>query len=142
MLNIVYISIITLCLVFIVTMIYIVISNNRHKKILEELTRYQIDVSANINEEIPALLESILKDSFDDYRIMYLEPSDQGYINSEREIEIRKEFSTFVGDRISEATMNKLSLFYNYNSIPAVIADKVCIMIMDYVIKHNNLLNS
>lgn len=141
MLNFIYAAVILLCLTFIGCVIYLIITSDRHKKILEELTRYQIDVSSNINQDIPALLEVILKDAFDDYRIMYLEPRDSGYINNDREVEIRKEFSNFVGDRISSATLNKLSLFYNYNSIPEVIATKVSILIMNYVIEHNNSLS-
>ncbi len=140
MLNFVYISIIITCIIVAVCIIYTAITNNKHKKVLEELTRYQIDVSANIDDNIPDLLESIIKDSFDDYRIMYLEPQDSGYINNDREVEIRKEFSNFVGVRISSATMNKLSLFYNYNAIPEVIATKVSIMVMNYVIDHNSAL--
>ena len=43
---------------------------------------------------------------------------------------------------MSEATLDKLSLFYYINSIADILADKIYICVMNYVVDHNkNFLN-
>lgn len=123
---------IMLCLITV-----ILITNIQHKRKLEYLTRYQINVNANIDQTIPAILELIITESFNDYKIKYL-VLDQSYINETKEAEIRKDLCELVSSRISEAALEKLSLFYNMANIGAIIADKIYIIVMDYVAAHNS----
>ena len=120
--------------------IYIVYSNNKHRKSLEELTTYQIHVAANIDRSIPEILNLIIQESFDDYKVKVLVPLDEGYINSSREDEIRKALVDITTSRISNAALDKLSLFYNINNIAGIIADKIYITVMQYVIDHNRMI--
>lgn len=133
-----FIVMILICIVCLICLtIYIVYSNNKHRKRLEEITLYNIHVSANIDSSIPAVLETIIKDCFDDYKIKVLIPMNEGVLNSTREAEIRKALVALVTSRISDAALDKISLFYNLNSFAAILADKIYITVMNYVIQHN-----
>lgn len=115
---------------------------NRHNKEMERLTEYNINVVSNIDQSIPTLLEIIIKDCFDDYKIKELLPLDEQYINSEGEKKIRDGLVVMVTDRISRATLDKLSLFYNPANIGTIIGDKIYITVMNYVVEHNNTIMS
>lgn len=118
----------------------IVHQNSVHRKKLLELTRYQINVTSSIDATIPEILDLIIQESFSDYKIKFLIPLNEGYINNDREAEIRKDLVSMVTTRISNAALAKLSLFYNIENIAEVIADKIYILIMNYVIEHNSQL--
>lgn len=116
----------------------VVYTNNKHRKKIEELTLYQIHTSSNIDSSIPEILDLIIQESFTDYQVKYLAPLDEGFINEEREIEIRKDIVEMVTSRISNAALSKISLFYNINNIADILADKIYIMVMNYVTEHNS----
>ena len=118
----------------------VVVSSNKHRKRLEKLTEYQINVTATIDKSIPEILDLIIKESFTDYQIKYLIPLNEGYINNEREAEIRKELVQIVTIRISKAALDKLSLFYSTANIAEILADKIYIVVMHYVMEHNKVL--
>lgn len=122
--------------------IYIIITNNRHRKRIEELTEYNIHTSANIDMSIPEILNLIIQDSFDDYKVKTLIPLDEGYINATREDQIRSALVDMVSNRISNAALDKLSLFYNIQNIAAIMADKIYITVMQYVIEHNSTITN
>lgn len=132
------ITIIAICLIclFLLTL-YIIYSNNKHKKAMEELSKYSIHTSATIDLSIPEILNIIIQDAFNDYKIKSLLPLEEGFINSTREDKIRKDLVDLVSSRISNAALDKLSLFYNLQNIAAIMADKIYIVVMEYVIDHN-----
>lgn len=117
--------------------IVVIVSNNKYRKCLEKLSYYQINTAAKIDQSIPELLELIINESFRDYQIMNLDNLNEYYINSDREAQIRKELVTLVTNRISNASLDKLSLFYNLENIANILADKIYIVVMDYVVSHN-----
>lgn len=119
--------------------ITLLIIYNKHKKILENLTTYEIDISATIDEEIPRILDIFVHNVFSDYRAMYLEAQDIGYIDTEKEKEITKEVSKLCAERLSNAMVHKLSLFWKPQSIGSVIADKVYLTVVAYVADHNKV---
>lgn len=138
-----FMILILICMVCLIGLtIYIVHSNNKHRKRLEDITLYNIHVSSNIDASIPAILETIIKDCFDDYKIKVLIPMNEGVLNSTREAEIRQALVTMVTSRMSDASLNKLSLFYNLNNFAAILADKIYITVMNYVIQHNKEVQS
>lgn len=110
----------------------------KNQKIAQKLLKYQIDVNSTIDKSIPEILDLVITECFNDYRIKFLDPVENGHINAEREAEIRKDLIDIVTGRISEATLNKLSLFYNINSIADILGDKIYICVMNYVIAHNS----
>ena len=123
-------SIIALFIVFIAF-------TNSYRKRIEKLTLYQINTSSTIDESIPQILEVIIQESFTDYQLQNF-ISNEGYINNERESEIRKDLVLLVSSRISPAAIDKLSLFYNVLNISDVIADKIYIIVTNFVANHNS----
>lgn len=114
-----------------------VILNHKHFQSSERLTRYQINVSSQIDGSIPQILDLIINDCFDDYKVKFLVPLNLGHINSEEEDNIRRGLAEMVTARISNNTLEKLSVFYNIANIADIIADKIYINVMAYVIEHN-----
>lgn len=117
----------------------VIYSNNKHRKKLEEISLYQINVSATIDQSIPEILDLIIQESFTDYQVKYLAPMNEGFITEEREAAIRKDLVQMVSLRISNAALDKLSLFYNIKNIADIIADKIYICVMNYVTEHNSI---
>ena len=117
-------------------------NNVKHQRELLELGRYSSNIQAIIDSSIPKILESIINDAFQDYQIMTLIPRQELYINSEREKEIRKDLVEKVVTRISPMALDKVSLFYNIHQIDEIIADKVYIIVMNYVVEHNRVVSS
>lgn len=114
-----------------------VILNHKHFQSSERLTRYQINVSSQIDGSIPQILDLIINDCFDDYKVKFLVPLNLGHINSEEEDNIRRGLAEMVTARISNNTLEKLSIFYNIANIADIIADKIYINVMAYVVEHN-----
>lgn len=134
-------SLILIACVFLVAILIlfsiVIYSNNKHRRKIESITLYQIHTSSKIDQSIPEILDLIIKESFADYQIKYLLPLDERFINSERESIIRKDLAALVTSRISNAAMDKISLFYNVANIADIIADKIYILVMNYVTEHN-----
>lgn len=118
------------------------IGNKKHQKELLELGRYSTNVQAVIDDSIPQILEFIINDAFQDYQIMVLIPKNELYITDEREKEIRRDLVEKVVNRMSPMALDKISLFYNVHKIDEIIADKVYITVMNYVVQHNELITS
>ena len=127
-----------MAVVLIVLAIIVVITNIRYKKKLLEISMYQINTSAQIDGSIPEILSLVIDECFNDYKIKELLPVQDEYINSEKEAEIRKGLTSMVTHRISNAALDKLSLFYNITDIAEILADKIYITVMNYVLNHNN----
>jgi len=99
---------------------------------------YSINVNALIDESIPNLLNAIIKECFDDYKVMVLIPLNEGYITDQREVEIRTDLVNKVTERISPMAMDKLSLYYNMQKLGDILADKIFITVTNYVVDHND----
>ena len=125
-------------LAIVVVGIAVIIVYHIHKKELERLTSYEINVSAKIDEEIPNILEKYVNNIFTDYRLKFLETQYMNvYISDEYQKVIYKEFADICGKRLSPAMMDKLSLFWNRDAIAEVIADKIYLTVVIYVAEHN-----
>lgn len=114
--------------------------NYKHKKTIERLTKYSVNVSAIIDDTVPLLLEKFIDHCFDDYKVMKLIPLNEGYITDEREKSIRNDLVEIVINRISPNMIDKLSLYYNDKNIAAVLSDKIYIVVMNYVVDHNRIM--
>lgn len=123
--------------IFVALGVVMVRSNIKYKEAVLSLSKYQINTSAQIDDAIPGFLSLIIDECFNDYKIKELIGSEDEYINSERESEIRKGLTSLVTHRISNAALDKLSLFYNISEIAEILADKIYITVMNYVIEHN-----
>lgn len=118
----------------------LIVSLNGKKKVEQALLNvevYRVNVSAVIDQTIPDLLATIILESFSDYQIIALATRDEGFINDAREMEIRTDLVAKVSERLSDATLDKLSLYYNRENIANIAADKIYITVMNYVVDHN-----
>lgn len=143
--NYIYISlgVIILCIMCLAAVvIYTVISNSKHRKAMEDISRYTVHTSAEIGSNIIEVLNIIIQDAFTDYSIKTLIIYEGQYINSEMEDEIRRGLVSLVSSRISNAAIDKLSLLYRPENIANIIGDKIYITVMNYVIAHNNQLEN
>ena len=102
---------------------------------------YKINTSAQIDGSIPEILSLVNDECFNDYKVKELLSIENEYINSEKEAEIRRGLTDIVTHRISNATLDKLSLFYNITDIAEILADKIYITVMNFAIAHNNQFN-
>lgn len=134
MLLIVAIIIICICL------IVFAVLNRRTQKEIIRMNQYSINTQVAIDNSIRDLLNDIVSECFEDYKIMVLYPLREGYISDERELQIRSDLVMKVTERLSPMALDKLSLRYNLANIGAIIADKIYIAVMDYVVDHNNQL--
>lgn len=112
--------------------------NYKYRKIMIQQSKHRLHISAQIDKTIPELLEYIIQESFRDYEATTLVPLNEDYINEEREKEIRAELVNIVGERISPIALEKIAIFYNEGNIAKVIADKIYITVMTYVVEHNS----
>ena len=112
--------------------------NYKYRKIIIQQSEHRLHISAQIDKTIPELLEYIIQESFRDYKATTLVPLNEDYINEEREKEIRAELVNIVGERISPIALEKIAIFYNEGNIAKVIADKIYITVMTYVVEHNS----
>lgn len=136
----IYISIyfIMVCIAILIgIVIYMAISNVKHRKRLEEISKYSVHITADIGLNVIETLNIIIQDAFDDYKVKTLILYEGQWINSDKEDEIRKGLSSLVSSRISDAAIDKLSLIYRPENIASIIGDKIYITVMNYVINHN-----
>ena len=101
------------------------------------LTKYDINSRSTVDASIPNILDLIIDDCFTDYQIMILIPKNELYITDEREKEIRSDLIYKVTERLSAEAIEKLSQLYNVRNIDKIIADKIYITVMNYVVNHN-----
>lgn len=128
---------IVLAIVLVILATIVVITNIRYKKKLLDMSIYQINTSAQIDGSIPEILSLVIDECFNDYKVKELLSIESEYINSEKEAEIRRGLTDMVTHRISNAALDKLSLFYNITDIAEILADKIYITVMNFAIAHN-----
>lgn len=114
-----------------------IISNKKSKEAILRMQEYSTNINALIDDSIPRLLESVITECFNDYQILVLIPKNENYITDEREKEIRDDLVMKVSERLSPMMLDKLSLWYNPVNIGSVIADRIYILVMNYVVEHN-----
>ncbi len=126
---------------FVALLIILVIginSYNENKQALLELQRYEINVSTfPFGESMSNALENFIAECFDDYRVKYLVPSQDGnpeYVTDEKEAEIRRELVNLVTERLSPTFLERLALYYRAEHIGSIIADKIYLIVMNYAI--------
>lgn len=129
--------------IIIAILIILCLSVYTYKKIKEaelKLAKYDINVRSTIDASIPAILDLIIDDCFTDYQVMILIPKNELYISDQREKEIRNDLVCKVIERLSDEAIEKMSQFYNVRNIDKIIADKIYITVMNYVVNHNKMI--
>lgn len=116
-----------------------IISNKRQAEIENTLKKYEININAVIDEKIPEILDTFVKNVFDDYLVMHVEIVNKDYITQEEETHMIRELGSLCSERISPAMIDKLSLFWSPESIGSVVAEKVYLQVVAYVASHNTV---
>lgn len=137
--NIVTIVLILLAISSLLLVFYSIRSGIDYRKEMLKVSQYTVNTQAIIDDSIPLLLNSVIDECFTDYKVLVLEPRQEGYISNEREDEIRKDLISKIVERLSPMSLDKLSLRYNINNIDRIIADKVYIVVTNYVVEHNDI---
>lgn len=98
----------------------------------------EIQLSASIDPDaINDLLDRFIEDIFNEYLINSSDLIQKTYITSDDEIKMRSDIIDIVGDRLSPYVYQKLSMYYNENSIPDIIAARVYQVVTAYVVTNN-----
>lgn len=98
----------------------------------------EIQLSASIDPDaINDLLDRFIEDIFNEYLINSSDLIQKAYITSDDEIKMRSDIIGIVGDRLSPYVYQKLSMYYNENSIPDIIAARVYQVVTAYVVTNN-----
>ena len=113
---------------------------NRHneQKSILELSKYEVNTRTPLDPNIKNYLGEFISDCFDDYCVMVLFPKNELYITNDRELEIINDLTAKVVERLSPNLREKLSQYYNDDNIDKVIADKIYITVISYVISINS----
>lgn len=128
-------DVIALCMLIIV--VYAIRLNNQYKQKLIDTSTNTVNKQAVIDETIPRILDLIISECFEDYKLLILIPKNELYINDNREMEIRRDLAEKVQTRLSPIAVDKLSLYYNISNLDKIIGEKIYIAVMSYVIGVN-----
>lgn len=134
-------ELVLLLVIAILATIVLLATNYKLKKENNRLLEYSINVNAQINEEIPQILEDMTHECFDEYMLLNQAYKEKHYITDEEETMIMKEVGTMVADRLSPAAIDKLSVYYNKNMLAEIISNKVYILVMGYTADNNTVPN-
>lgn len=134
-------ELILLLIIAMVATVILLVTNYKLKKENNHLLEYSINVNAQINEEIPLILENMTHECFDEYMLLNQAYKEKHYITDEEETNIMKEVGTMVADRLSPAAIDKLSVYYNRNMLAEIISNKIYILVMAYAAENNQVPN-
>jgi len=102
-----------------------------------ELEKYNIELNTSIEESIIVMLDNLINTIFEDYIILNIACQNILYITPELEQKISKEISYKISERISPIMIIRLSTYYNKDSIGDIIAEKVYMKTLNYVVNQN-----
>ena len=113
-----------------------IINEVKNYRTSREIKQYN-KVFNNI-EYIEDALNSFIISRFEDYKIKNIEKFDVNYITDSSQKEITKDVLSSVLETISPLFKKHLSIIYNTDVIDQIIADKVIMTVMSYVIETNS----
>lgn len=134
--NIFIVLMIALTILCFVQIIHI-IAKIKYIKNETELERYNIEINSDINADIDTELEIFIAKNFDEYCAVNLFFADVDYIKDDHENKIKAEVGELIANRISPVFLRKLSLYYNTKNISDIIAKKLYLNVMNFVIEKN-----
>lgn len=116
--------------------VYYIYSMNVNKRKQLQLEKDKLDLGIKFDLEFTDILDKMLMDTFNEYRLLNLE-YDKSYINKEKEELILSEVTELISARLSSTFIKQLGLYYNPITIPDVIAKKTYLIVMKYIIENN-----
>lgn len=145
MMNLIYIGIglIVLFLALVNVLLITLIMRIRNKTKLDKtritMEDKKINIRSDIDETSFGLLDIFIQKQMDDYLVMNPKYLQSDYINSDMQTELNRGICKAVGEYMSPALYDKLELLYNKDSISDIIAKKVYIRTLYYVVDHNKM---
>lgn len=104
-----------------------------------KINEFSSNINSKIDEKTFDLLDKIIEESFSEYIILNVEYKDIEYVDNKLEKEITTNVSHLVAERLSKTLINKISLVYNVDNLPKLIAEKVYLHTLNYTINKNSL---
>ena len=104
-----------------------------------KINEFSSNINSKIDEKTFELLDKIIEESFSEYIILNVENKDIEYVDNKLEKEITTNVSHLVAERLSKTLINKISLVYNVDNLPKLIAEKVYLHTLNYTINKNSL---
>ena len=128
-------SIIYVVLLFILVT-YVVRSINSYGKEKNRIARDSLDLNVNISENYSNILDAFIMEVFNEYKILNLSYNTE-YIAKDKEKKIVSDVTDMVTARLSSTMIKQLSVYYNPAALPDIIAQKIYLVVMQYVIENN-----
>lgn len=100
--------------------------------------KYKLDLELLNNDtanNIREMLDSLIEYCFERYMSANPDIAASEYIPDNTEITIRNNISNMVSSILSESMYNKLTLYYNKNILPTIIAEQVYLRVTAFVVK-------
>lgn len=104
-----------------------------------KINEFSSNINSKIDEKTFELLDKIIEESFSEYIVLNVEYKDIEYVDNKLEKEITTNVSHLVAERLSKTLINKISLVYNVDNLPKLIAEKVYLHTLNYTINKNSL---
>lgn len=120
-------------------LLYLIDKKDKQQHRLLDISQYEINTRTSLDNTIPSALDGFISDCFNDYLVMVLLPKGEEYITEEREQQIIADLSAKVAERISPNFIDKLSQYYNVDTLDKVIADKIYIAVLNYCVNNNTI---
>lgn len=124
-------------LIIVLVALYAIRSYSKSKTAEANLLHYQLNLAAPLDSDMSPMLDTIISEALEEYRILNLEYKNE-YINDKMEKEILDAVQKSVSDRISPVFMDRLSLQYNKDALPDVIAKKIIMHVTAFVVENNS----
>ena len=113
---------------------------NKYLNILREknvIDRDRLIKDIPTDNNILEIIESIIENTLDEYRVLILAPKQVIYINNKQQDEIMEYMSDEVPKRISTIAMKKLEYIYNKDYIGSYIGTTIYMHVLNFVIDYN-----
>ena len=124
-----------------IIIIYAIRSYNKAKTSESALTQYSLNLAAPLHEDMAPILDNMITKALDEYRVLNLGYKNE-YINEKQEQEIVNAVKDSISNRISPVFMDRLSLQYNKDALPDVIAKKIILHVTAFVVENNSNQNT
>ena len=126
-----------MCVVFFIFIFNVVDRIFEYKEEKLEIEKHRIRLETELSTDLDSLLDRIINNCFNEYKVMELIIKPDWYIKENEEIKINKDIAELVAQRLSPTIMDKLNIVYNENAISDIIAKKIHFIVANYVIEHN-----
>lgn len=138
--NIIQMIIFVLIAISVLTLIHniIILIKSMNNKINNDINIGNSKMNATSLEECNQMIDGFISREFDNYCAKNLNFRNIDVISDKQQDIIRKDLLKLIQERMSTNILYKMSLFYEVDKIPDIIAEKVYLLVTAYVISVDN----